>query len=147
MRQLDPYGLHFAFLDPFNLGSLAFEIIGKLATLQRIDLLLHVSAMDLQMNLRQYIARERSPLDAFAPGWRDAVDVRSADDNLIRGKVLEYWRTLLKSAGLTTAETHELVVGSGNQRLYWLAFAAKHELALEFWEKIKRVGPEQLKLI
>jgi three-Cys-motif partner protein len=147
VAQLDPYGLHFTFLDPYKLESLSFKIIQKLAAFRRMDLLMHVSAYDLQLNLRQYMAREHSPLDDFAPGWRGAVDPQTADDNLIRGKILEHWRNLLKGEGLTTAETHPLVVGQDNQKLYWLAFAAKHELALEFWDKIKRIGPEQLKLI
>jgi three-Cys-motif partner protein len=47
---VNPAGLHVAFLDPFDLGSLDFEIIKILSRLQRIDMLIHVSAMDLQRN-------------------------------------------------------------------------------------------------
>jgi len=146
IRQLDPHGLHFILLDPYNLESLSFGIVRKLAALKRADILMHVSAVDLQMNLRLYMSRDTSPLDSFAPGWRAHVP-SSSDDVMVRGKILEHWRNLLKLEGLTTTETHQLVVGSGNQRLYWLAFAAKHELALSFWDKIKHVGPEQRTLL
>lgn len=44
-------GLHLAFLDPYGIGQLDFRIIKELARLQRIDMLIHVSAMDLQRNL------------------------------------------------------------------------------------------------
>jgi len=47
------FGLHVAFLDPFSLGALHFEIIKSLARLKRMDMLIHVSAMDLQRNLTE----------------------------------------------------------------------------------------------
>ena len=45
---VNPYGLHFAFLDPYNLADLEFCIIKALSKLKRIDMLIHVSAMDFQ---------------------------------------------------------------------------------------------------
>jgi three-Cys-motif partner protein len=139
ISKLNPSGLHFAFLDPYNLGDLPFELIRKLAALERVDILMHVSAYDLQVNLRSYIDRPDSPLDSFAPGWRDKVDT-TRPDNFVRPKILEYWRSLLSREGMSTTETHELVAGPNNQRLYWLAFAARHDRALEFWQKIRAVG-------
>ena len=44
---LNPYGLHFAFLDPYNLDQLPFSIIERLARLRRVDMLIHVSLQDL----------------------------------------------------------------------------------------------------
>ncbi len=49
--RLNPYGLHFAFIDPFNLGAFEFNVMQKLAKLSRIDMLVHISKMDLQRNL------------------------------------------------------------------------------------------------
>jgi three-Cys-motif partner protein len=146
IAKLDPYGLHFAFLDPYNLAAIPFEIIWKLASLKRMDILVHVSAYDLQRNLRQTHMQPGGTLDSFAPGWREHVgDIR--DQHRVRGMVLEHWRELLRKQGMDTAETHELVTGSKNQRLYWLAFAARHPRALEFWEKIRDLGPQQLSLL
>ena len=54
VKKLNPYGLHFAFLDPFNLEDLPFSVIKALSGLKRIDLLIHVSAQDLQRNLHSY---------------------------------------------------------------------------------------------
>jgi three-Cys-motif partner protein len=127
---------HFAFLDPFNLGALSFDIIRKLATLPHVDILIHVSAQDLNRNLRKYIAKHGSSLDAFAPGWRDNVDTGRAD-GYVRFKIFNYWRELLRSVGLPVAEAAELVSGEGNQPLYWLAFAARNKLAHAFWDKIR----------
>ena len=138
IKNLHPSALHFAFLDPYNLKSLPFEVIKKLAGLKRMDILIHVSIQDLQRNLQRYIDAENhdSPLDTFAPGWRAHVEVNRSH-KVIRTNYLEYWKGLLKSEDMTTAETFELVSGPSNQSLYLLAFAARHERALEFWEKIR----------
>jgi three-Cys-motif partner protein len=137
-----------AFLDPYNLRALPFDVLRKLAALERMDILVHVSIQDLQRNLRQYINEgEGSPLDAFAPGWRAKVDT-TRQDNLVRAKLYEHWRSLIAGLGMGTAEVAEKVSGPQNQPLYWLAFAARHQRALEFWEKIRDIeGEGQLPLI
>ena len=146
ISKLDPYALHFAFLDPYNLGDLPFDIIRKLAGLKRMDILIHVSIQDLQRNLRRYIESENSPLDSFAPGWREHVDVSRAP-KLVRAKYLEYWRGLLMAETMATTETAELIVGTKKQRLYLLAFAARHELGLDFWDKVRNVDGNQQPLL
>lgn len=138
--KLNRYALHVAFLDPYNLGALPFTVIQKLAELKRMDILIHVSVQDLNRNLLRYLDRPTSPIDTFAPGWRKKVEGERSI-TYIRGKLFEYWRSLLKSIGMSTAEAAELVVGSKNQPLYWLAFAARHKLALQFWEKIRHLEP------
>lgn len=130
------HGLNLAFLDPYNLESLHFEIISTLAKIPRIDVLVHFSAMDLQRNLDVHLAAEDSAFDAFAPGWRDVVHRRSAART--REDFFEYWRTLVATTGAYTSKDVRLIVGSKNQRLYWLLLAAKHELAHKFWSAISR---------
>jgi three-Cys-motif partner protein len=142
IARLDPYALHFAFLAPYNLSTLPFSVIQRLATLERIDILIHFSTQDFNRNLRRYVSRTDSPLERFAPGWRDAVGDLNRSDIEIRGRILEHWRMLLKGIGMETAEAAELITGPTNQPLYWLAFAARHRRALEFWEKIRSVNPK-----
>jgi three-Cys-motif partner protein len=140
--KLNKWALHFAFLDPYNLAALPFGVIRQLAQLERMDILIHVSVQDLNRNLLRYIARDRSPLDTFAPGWRQHVDVSRSIEQ-VRGKLFEYWRSLLGMVGMAIAEAAELVVGRHNQPLYWLAFAARHKLALRFWEEIRYLSRER----
>lgn len=84
VRALDKQGLHLAFLDPYNLGAMPFSVIERLANLKRMDLLIHVSAMDLKRELRNYLNPDgRKALDRFAPGWRRHVNVQQRQD-LIR---------------------------------------------------------------
>ena len=54
IQSLDPAGLHLAFLDPHNLGTLSFDLFEQLAKLKRIDVILHVSLSDLQRNADRY---------------------------------------------------------------------------------------------
>jgi three-Cys-motif partner protein len=69
---VNPSGLHFAFLDPYNLEGLSFDIIRKLSKL-KVDMLIHVSVQDLQRNLDDY-SKQGGVFDTFAPGWKAHVN-------------------------------------------------------------------------
>jgi three-Cys-motif partner protein len=132
---LNPGGLHFAFLDPFNIETLSFDLIRKLATLKRVDMLIHVSVQDLQRNLDKYSA-PGGVLDVFAPGWRIKVNPNQAI-RPFRAALLAYWLEEIKKLGKMPARGVELMLGSKRQRLYWLIFVSGHTLAQRFWEAIR----------
>ena len=132
---VNPNGLHFAFLDPYNLEGLSFDIVRKLSNLQRVDMLIHVSVQDLQRNLDDY-SRVGGVLDSFAPGWRNQVDPKQAI-NSFRAALMEYWLGEIRKLGTTPAKGVELIVGSKRQRLYWLVFVSAHNLAQKLWEAIR----------
>jgi three-Cys-motif partner protein len=134
--RLNPYGLHFAFLDPFNLDALPFSVIECLSQIKRVDLLVHVSVQDLQRNLERYLAEENGPLDRFAPGWRTMVDLRQSQP-AVRAGIITHWSNSLERLGLPRANHAELVAGTTkNQRLYWLMFASRSDFAKRLWEDI-----------
>jgi three-Cys-motif partner protein len=132
------YGLHFAFVDPYNLETLDFRVIQTLSRLNRIDLLIHLSAMDLQRNLVINLAADNSAFDAFAPGWRDKVDTTGSQLE-VRRRMVEYWRGLVAKLGVWPSTNQRLVTGERKQPLYWLLLAAKHDLAHKFWETAANV--------
>lgn len=138
VARLNPYGLHFAFLDPFNLEALDFEIINSLSKLKRIDMLVHVNQMDLQRNLVSNATSEESAFDTFAPGWRSKVDIVRGQQE-IRQRVFQYWRDQVASRGVWPSAEMKLITGSKNQPLYWLLLAAKHDLAHKFWATASNV--------
>lgn len=138
--RLNPYGLHFAFLDPFNLDALPFTVIETLSRLRRIDMLIHVSAQDLQRNLDMYSMSPDSPLDHFAPGWRNAVDLNQAKA-ATRAAYISYWTSKMEGLGLPPAQRAELVSGTTkNQRLYWLVFVSRSDFAKSLWDKIRNIS-------
>jgi three-Cys-motif partner protein len=101
-----------------------------------MDMLIHVSVQDLQRNLRRYIASPDSPVDTFAPGWRDVTDPR-LPDRTVRAQIFQYWLECINKLGTHPAEGVELVTGSKNQNLYWLVLVARHDLAHGLWDKIR----------
>ena len=132
VRLVNPFGLHFAFIDPYNLGALDFKIIRGLVKLKRIDMMIHLSIMDLQRNLLTHLKAEESAFDTFAPGWRDAVDTAGSQP-VVRQRVIEYWRDQIASLGVWPSTKQQLITGERNQPLYCLLLAAGHELAHKFW--------------
>jgi three-Cys-motif partner protein len=136
---LDPYGLNFAFLDPFGFEGLPFAIIETLGRFKRMDVLIYVSAMGLQRDLPKFVESSHCPLDEFAPDWRSAARGMDPSDIVTRGKVFEHWVSLIRKAGFQEAKGKPaLIRGPQNQALYWLVLVAKHELATKFWEQISR---------
>lgn len=137
---LDPYGLHFAFLDPFNLDDLPFSVIEELSRLKRMDLLIHVSAMDLKRNLHVYLdSGPDTPLDRFAPGWRKAVDGRQRNE-IVRLGVLEHWKGLISKLGTFADDRVEGIENSKGVDLYWLVLVARNDLAHKLWGEISNTS-------
>lgn len=140
---LNEYGLHFVFIDPFDLKSLDFRIIQTLSGLKRLDMLIHLSQMDLQRNMVSNLRKQptakrgaviASDFDAFIPGWRESIDVNQGLKH-IRTQVIQYWTDKCQQVGVTVAKdvNWRLITGQKNQPLYWLMLVAKHELAHNFW--------------
>jgi three-Cys-motif partner protein len=142
IASLDPRGLHFAFLDPYNLGALPFVIIEKLASVKRMDLLVHVSAMDLKRDLHNYVRPEGpKDLDHFAPGWREHVNIKQRQD-VVRKEIFEYWRSLIKRLGTSSNDCVEAIENSKSSELYWLVFIARHKLAHKLWQAVSNVSSQ-----
>ena len=68
MNAINPYGLHLAFLDPFNLAQLPFSIIEKMLRVKRMDMIIHVSLQDFQRNLDKYSRVGGKTLDNLCAG-------------------------------------------------------------------------------
>lgn len=141
--RLHPHGLHFAFIDPFNLGAFDFEVMRTLSRFKYIDMLVHVSKMDLQRNLGFNVVMQQSAFETFAPGWRASVKLNQSQPN-IRRDVFEYWRNLVGNLGIDASADMRLITGERNQPLYWLLLVAKHDLAHRFWESAADTGQGSL---
>ena len=103
VASLNRYALHFAFLDPFNLGDLPFSIIQKLAGFNRMDMLIHLSVQDLNRNLRLYMDQDGGPLDRLAPGWRDHVNPKDSDKK-VRAAIFNHWLSLIRALDMKPSE-------------------------------------------
>lgn len=140
LKRLEPKGLHFAFIDPYSLGALDFNIFRTLSRRTRMDMLVHLSKMDLQRNLDENIGSAVSAFDRFAPGWKDVIDADQAQRR-IRAEIIDHWRDLVSGLGTEASTEMKLLKNTGGQHLYWLLLVAKHELAHKFWKTAS--NPEQ----
>jgi three-Cys-motif partner protein len=135
IESLDTNGLHFAFLDPYNLGTLSFDLFQELARLKHIDVIAHVSVSDLQRNAARYADEDYDQFDKFARDWRSKVSTEMTKA-AFRAAILKYWSDKVTTLGLPQAKHWELIRGDQGQRLYWLILLARHDLAHGLWAKV-----------
>jgi three-Cys-motif partner protein len=115
-------------------------VLEAFSRLKRIDMLIHVSAQDLQRNLHSYTKLDDDRLERVMPGWRKGVDLRQSQQ-ATRAALLAYWASKIEALGLPPAKHVELVSGiSRNQRLYWLVFVSRSDFAKSLWDKIRNVS-------
>ena len=139
IKNLNQYGLHLAFLDPYNLGALSFDLFEGLAKLRHIDVIAHVSVSDLQRNAARYADEDYQQFDKFAPDWRGTVST-NMNKVAFRAAILKYWSDKVARLGLPQAKHWELIRGNHGQRLYWLILLARHDLAHGLWAKVSSVA-------
>jgi three-Cys-motif partner protein len=144
MRTVPPRGLHLAYLDPFNLGQLPFQVIERLAKFKNVDILVHFSVMDLQREIDLDFVRDSSRFEIFAPGWRDHVDVSKLTQQRAREEFIQYWLGLVQKLGFSCSREKPLLTNSRNGPLYRMMFLMRHPLADKFWQEIAR--PDQTSL-
>lgn len=146
ISRLNPKGFHFAFLDPFSL-DLPFEVLKAFQQLKHVDLLVHVSEMDIQRNLETELAHlERSRLETFAPGWREHIDVRQPKRDMSR-QYLQYWAALVDSIGWNRSPEVRAIKNTRNRRIYHLALLSQNEdLASKFWKHTVKADEKQSEL-
>jgi three-Cys-motif partner protein len=132
-KHLSSQGLHFCFIDPYSLGAFDFGILRTFSGLRFIDMLVHISKMDLQRNTKMNVRAQQSDFDRFAPGWKSSIDITQRHST-VRRSVFEYWRSEVEQLGISTAAEMELITGEQGQHLYWLTLIAKSELAHAFWK-------------
>ncbi|HEY4114455.1 MAG TPA: three-Cys-motif partner protein TcmP [Rhizomicrobium sp.] len=128
-------GLHFAFLDPYNLEALSFRLFVELAKLNHIDIIAHVSVSDLRRNADRYADPDYKQFDSFAPDWRAKVST-DMNKHAFRTTILNYWSDKVTALGLPRAMHCELIRADQGQGLYWLILLSKHNLAHTLWSKI-----------
>lgn len=136
-KNANRFGLNFAFLDPYGLEQLDFEIISTLLEFKRMDLLIHFSVMDANRNYDRLIAGEHKGFDSFAPGWRGHVNIKKSKDEVILA-IIEYWKGLINTINATANNEYHLVTGDNNQPLYALMLVARHKLAHKLWQAIDK---------
>jgi three-Cys-motif partner protein len=132
-------GLKLAYLDPFDIETLPFSVIQRLARLSMLDFIIYYAQMDVTRNLDQEYAREHSRFDDFAPGWRQHVDVQGMTQVAGRIAFLQYWLSLLGKLGFKHSREKPLLTSTEkNAPLYRMLLFSRHPLAEDLWNDIAK---------
>lgn len=137
--------LAFAYIDPYNLSYLSFDIIETLAT-QRVDFAVHFSVMDVTRNVEvEFDDETRRGFEQAAPGWREKVSPNVPTPQF-RQALFEYWCGLVRGLGFKFSEEMPLVRGDGNAPLYRLVFFSRSEFATRVWADVAKSTESSLRL-
>jgi three-Cys-motif partner protein len=137
LDNVPPHGLNIALIDPYDLKTLSFETLRRLAAVKRMDLLIHFPTMDIKRNFATssaYIARFLG-----TDKWKDAVKEARQVVNLI-----DILRAQLATFGYQQEKVRSLAVKNEHGGLlYHLVFATKDRLGNKIWESIARTDAKR----
>jgi len=153
-----PYRYHFAFVDPFGPDGLKFETIKKLATLKRMDILLHFPIGAIKRNLGTWVRSKSTILDEFLGTnlWRERIGGLSSDR--IFKVLIAVFTEQLKSIGypeeglkidsnIYTGLPTVPVKNTKDVELYVLILASKHPLAQKIWNSVIKIDAKGQKAL
>lgn len=126
-----------AYVDPYNLRLLTFDMLRSLSRLN-VDLAVHFSTMDLQRNLVIDISEDRGQFDRVAPGWQQAIDCRGLSNTQLRTAFFQYWQRQMLDLGFSASKEMPFVYNDHGAPMYRLVFFARHDLPLRVWGDVAR---------
>lgn len=130
-----PHGLNLAFVDPFGPKPLVWQTVAALASISRMDLVIHFPTGSIKRNLKHQGFEDT--LTAFlgtdawkAPGFQPR-DV---------GRLVDCLHDQLVGLGYDRDRVRTLpVLNSSNTILYHLVFASKAPLGTKIWRSVASV--------
>lgn len=137
-KAVPPRALALAYLDPYNLEFLSFDIIEALGRLPHVDFVVHFSTMDLQRNVDLELDGSRARFDDAAPGWRTNLNVKSLSKTELRQAFFGYWMSLVRDLGFTFSHEKPLVRGERGEPLYRLVSFSRHALPNAIWDDVAK---------
>jgi three-Cys-motif partner protein len=141
IADLPKSALCLAYLDPYNLESLSFEILQALAALH-VDLAINFSTMDLQRNVDLELDPERARFDGAAPRWRDAAAKNAVSKPNLPGEFFRYWCGLVTALGFKHSREMPRVTNNRGQPIYRMVFFTRNDLPKRIWDDVAR-GPNR----
>ena len=132
-----------AYLDPYNLELLTFDLFEALAPL-RVDIAAHFSTMDLIRNADMEFDPERARFDRTAPGWRLHPDIEASSKVNLPARFFVYWESLVRGLGFSTSNAMPLIKNLDGKGIYRLVFFAKHDFPIRIWSDVAKPDDGQL---
>ena len=130
VQNLPRRGLHLAYLDPYSIFVLPFSIVEALASVDRVDIVMHFASSDVSRNLQRPDLYSR--LDPVAPGWQ-VVCGGPIGKSLKRHNFFEHWKRLFDHVGYHVSERWVPVRNTRKREIYRLVLASKNKLGPKIW--------------
>lgn len=128
--------LTLAYVDPYNLELLRFDMFKALSRLGAVDIAAHFSTMDLNRNVEMEFDPARDRFDGTAPGWRTSPAITAVNRKNVPVQFLRYWQRLVQDLGFTCSNAMPFVSNDDGHALYRLVFFARHKLPLRIWRDV-----------
>jgi three-Cys-motif partner protein len=125
-----------AYIDPYNLELLDFDILRTLSKIKTLDLAVNFSLMDLHRNVDMELDPTRARFDAAAPGWRDQTWAHTTNLAGLPSNVFNYWCGLVKGLGFQYSEAMPIVVNDRGSNLYRVVFFSRHPFPNKIWTSV-----------
>lgn len=125
VREVPRGALCLAYVDPYKIGALAFDIFRILAE-HDVDIVVNFFTSDLRRNVD-------TARDELNPGWRMRL-AGQMNKSSLAAAWFEDWQQQVKGLGFRMAKSMQTVENSKNSELYRLVFFAKNDFPLGLWE-------------
>ena len=130
-----------AYVDPYNLELLSFDILKALANL-KVDLAINFCTMDLTRNAELEFDSDRRPIRRNGSGLAGgAVNANTSKANM-PGEFFKYWCGLVEGLGFQYSREMPLVRNDQGRPIYRMVFFARHDLPKRIWADVAR-GPNR----
>jgi three-Cys-motif partner protein len=123
-----------AYIDPYNLEYLSFDIFRTLASLRKVDIVVHFSTMDLFRNIDR--ERDRGRFNDAAPGWQEAIQGNNKSTEWVA--FFNYWRSLVQGLGFQFSKEMSIVHNDNHHEIYRLVFFSRHALPEKLWNDVAK---------
>ena len=127
VRELPKGALCLAYVDPYKIGVLAFEIFRLLAKVQ-VDVIVNFFSSDLRRNVEH-------TRDELNPGWRDRLG-EQMNKSRLAAAWFEDWQDQVKALGFRMSTSMQTVPNSKNSEMYRLVFFAKRSFPIGLWDDV-----------
>lgn len=129
--------LNLAFLDPEGL-EIEWQTVKKLASLQRMDLIINFSTSGITRNARLAVDNEDfTTVDRFfgTRNWRSVYErARSGGSAAVRRALIDFYLSRLQDMGYVETKRQEKEFkNQRNVQIYTMIFASKDDLGIKFW--------------
>ena len=135
IRQVPPRSLCLVYIDPYNLSLLSYQMLKTLASLPKVDFVVHFSTMDWLWNTANATNPANPRLDEVSPGWRDRL--AGVSNSSLPVALFSDWYSNIEALDFKFAKAHPIYNNSQSE-IYKLVFFARHELPIKLWGDVAR---------